>query len=87
MTESSEAVTVNLREKKRWRKYPCVVKSNHFVIYRDAKVGQPCTGRAHKDIQCLFPLQLNHEMSRTCVHDFDMFFGTMSDVKNPAPTG
>lgn len=38
MSDSTEAVTVNLREKKRWRKYPCVIKSNHFVIYRDTKV-------------------------------------------------
>ena len=38
MSDSSEAVTINLREKKRWRKYPCAVKSNHFVIYRDTKV-------------------------------------------------
>ena len=33
------------------------------------------------------PFQLNHELSRSSVHEFDMFFGTMSDVKNPAPTG
>ena len=44
MSESGEAVMVNLREKRRWRKYPCVVKSNHFVIYRDSKVVVSCTG-------------------------------------------
>ena len=49
MSESPEAIMVNLREKKRWRKYPCVVKSSHFVIYRDSKVGRPCMD-THNDL-------------------------------------
>ena len=82
--ESNEAVMVNVREKKRWRKYPCAIKSNHFLIYRDSKVGHKMNARNNL---CLLFCQLNHEITRTSVHDFDMFFGTMSDVKNPAPTG
>ena len=52
MSDSGEAVMVNLRERKRWRKYPCAVKSNHFVIYRDSKVRPPSV--AHKMIYHVF---------------------------------
>ena len=32
-------VVVYIREKKKWRKYPCTVRNNCFIQFKDAKVG------------------------------------------------
>ncbi len=41
---SSEVVAVHVREKKRWKKFPCCVKSNYFIQYKDSKVRVIVTG-------------------------------------------
>ena len=31
-------VSLHVREKKKWRKYPCTVRNNHFIQFKDVKV-------------------------------------------------
>ena len=33
-----ETVQVHVREKRKWKKYPCAVRGNNFVQFRDNKV-------------------------------------------------
>ena len=33
-----ETVQVHVREKRKWRKYPCAVRGNSFVQFKDNKV-------------------------------------------------
>ncbi len=36
--KESETVIVQVREKKRWKKYPCTVRNDSFVQFKDSKV-------------------------------------------------
>ena len=35
-----QSVQVQVREKKKWRKYPCAVRGKDFIQYKDNKVTQ-----------------------------------------------
>ena len=35
-----ESVQVHVREKKKWKKYPCAVRGKSFVQFKDAKVSK-----------------------------------------------
>ena len=39
-TVGESCVNLQVRERKKWKKYPCAVKAGHFVQYRDPKVSQ-----------------------------------------------
>lgn len=88
-------VVLHVREKKKWRKYPCTVRNNCFIQFKDAKVVYPGPSLFHKqkkviDVLCVvFLLQCHNEFFKVGVNDLDIFAGierNKIDVKNPMPT-
>lgn len=40
-------ISLHVQEKKRWRKCPCRVRDNMFIIYKDTKVKYTCLALKH----------------------------------------
>ena len=90
-------VTVHVREKKKWRKYPCTVRNNSFIQFKDAKVpliisfvDKKANYKTVIHLLCVvLLLQCHNEYFKVAVSDLDIFAGierNKIDVKNPMPT-
>ena len=38
MLSNGQTVMLHVKEKKKWKKYPCCLRDNQFVQYKDSKV-------------------------------------------------
>lgn len=84
---------LQIREKKKWKKYPCTVRNDCFIQFKDPKVShiQLLTNQytALMWSHVFWSLQCHHEHFKLGVQDFDVFAGiegSKIDVKNPLPT-
>lgn len=91
------SVQLHVREKKKWKKYPCCIRDNQFIQFKDPKVSlEPvvvvaAAADADAEIVCkhFTLLQCHHELYKLGVNEFDIFVGIQQsriDVKNPMPT-
>jgi hypothetical protein len=38
MLLTGETVVLHVKERKKWKKYPCCLRDHHFILFKDAKV-------------------------------------------------
>ena len=85
-----ESVQVQIREKKKWKKYPCAVRGNSFVQFKDNKVCTHTHTHTHTVLSIYIHTQCTHEVARLPVTELDVFVGmertVRTDNKNPLPT-
>ena len=61
-------VTLHVREKKKWRKYPCTVKNAHFIQYKDTKVLYYHDLNTSLSLQTLYYISWGRIMRRMCIY-------------------